>query len=107
MAATIEWSVENLEYTNDSAQIVTQVDWMCSASEEVGGKKYLIDDAGAATLNETTTDADGFISYSDLTQEKCLEWLFSIISKERIEADLKGIIDNQVSPALASGKPWA
>ena len=106
MATTIEWSIETLEYTNNSDQIVTRAHWRCHGWDEVGGQRYASDDIGVSILSEITADDDSFIDYADLTQDKCLDWAWAKIDKDKIEERIKDSIGEQTTPALKSGKPW-
>ena len=106
MATTIEWSIETLEYVNDSDQIVPRAHWRCNGWDEVNGQRYAFDEIGVSILSEITADADSFIAYADLRQEKCLEWAWAKLDKDRIEARVNETIEEQTTPALKSGKPW-
>lgn len=106
MAVTISWSLENLDYINNSDKIVSRAHWLCHAYDEVDGERYAADDLGAVMLDEITAGADGFIAYASLTEEKCFEWVYAKIDKDDIESRLQEAVAKQTSPALKSGKPW-
>ena len=107
MAATIEWSIETLEYLNDSDRIVTRSHWRCRAWEEVSDRRYATDNIGAVNLDDIKANDDAFVSYSDLTEAKCLDWTWSKIEKDEVEAGVRADLSELTSPALASGKPWS
>ena len=106
MAVTTEWFVETLEYSNNDDKIVARVHWRCRAWEDVNDHRYATDDIGVAIVDETTTDADGFIAYAELPDSVTLGWAWGKIAKDQIESRLKETIAEQTSPALKSGKPW-
>lgn len=103
---TIAWSIENLDYINDSDKIVSRAHWRCRGEEEVLGTLFTIDEIGAVALDEIKADASGFIAYSDLTESKCLEWVHSKLDKTEVEAGIKDNISKQSNPPIKSGKPW-
>ena len=74
------WKIQTLEYTNNSDKIVKNVHWRCFDSKEADGELYTADNYGSVALDEISSDAAGFIAYTDLTEEKCLEWLYTKVN---------------------------
>tara|TARA_B100000519_G_scaffold96656_2_gene84106 strand:- start:4863 stop:5183 length:321 start_codon:yes stop_codon:yes gene_type:complete len=105
--SVISWNIESLEYTNDADQVVTRAHWRCSVSEEVGETLYTAADSRAVFLDEIKADASGFIAYSDLTEAKCLDWIWAKTDKAKVETALKEDIAKQRNPPLKSGRPWS
>ena len=104
MATT--WQIGTLEYTNNSDKIVTNVHWRCFDSKEANGELHTADNYGSVELDEIAADAAGFIAYSDLTEAKCLEWLYTKVNKAEIEERIEESIVAKVSPSVKSGTPW-
>ena len=102
----VAWQIGTLEYTNNSDKIVKNVHWRCFDSKEANGELHTADTYGSVALNEITADAAGFISYSDLTEAKCLEWLYTKVNKTEIEEGIEESINEKVSPPVKSGTPW-
>ena len=100
------WQIETLKYTNNSDKIVKQVHWRCFHKEEADGVTYSDDFLGSVALDEIEASASGFIAYDDLTEAKCLEWVHAKLNKAAIEDGLKASVDEQVNPAVKTGKPW-
>ena len=100
------WKIQTLEYTNNSDKIVTQVHWRCYHSKEDGEKIYTADNYGVVALDEISSDAAGFIAYTDLTEEKCLEWVHAKVNKTRVETAVTDEVTAQLNPPTKTGKPW-
>ena len=100
------WKIGTLEYTNNSDKIVKSVHWRCFDSKEVDGNLHNADQYGSVTLDEIAADASGFIAYSDLTEAKCLEWLYTKVNKNEIETKISDAIAASENPPIKSGTPW-
>jgi hypothetical protein len=115
MAITVTWSVTDMKRDVASGGVKT-VYWSCVAADDThtectateGGKLRLEPDA----------DADGFVSYDDLTEATVLGWVYDSLiegaetadeAKARVAANRTGKVEAQVArkTAEASGTPWA
>lgn len=100
------WNIETLNYTNDSDKIVIQAHWRYEDSKEADGEVYAASTYGAVPFDDIKADASGFIAYTDLTEEKCLEWVHAKVDKDEIETRVAAEVTAKVTPVVKTGKPW-
>lgn len=93
----ITWTINNLD-RNTADGLVTTIHWGATA---VDG------DFVASICNTQQLErGDSFVDYASLTEATVLEWLWSKVDKEVVEAALTAQIDAQKAPVKASGLPW-
>ena len=99
-----KWSIANTEYTNDDAQGVVVAHYRVDG---VDGEHT----AGAYGSIGFTPDpeADGYVAFSDLTEETVLAWIWDQAEdwKTNVEQSIANKIESLKNPATLSGKPWA
>ena len=100
------WQIETLKYQNNADKIVTQAHWRCFGSAEADGKLYTADENGSIALDGITADAAGFIAYADLSESKCLEWVYAKLNKNEIETKVADALTASASSPIKSGTPW-
>ena len=93
----IIWTINNLDRETADG-LVTTIHWGATA---VDG------DFVASIYNTQQLErGDSFVDYASLTEATVLEWLWSKIDKEVVEAALTAQIEAQKAPVKASGLPW-
>ena len=94
---TTTWTINNLDRETADG-LVTTIHWGATA---VDG------DFVASIVNTQQLErGDSFVDYASLTEATVLEWLWSKVDKEVVEAALTAQIDAQKAPVKASGLPW-
>jgi hypothetical protein len=112
MSATLTWTISTLErdLIGDLAGGVIVAHWRVTAEQTEGTG----DDA--VTYNATSYGTCGFtpdptspdyIAYNDLTEQVVVGWCQNELDQDAIEASLQANIDAQITPATATGVPWA
>jgi hypothetical protein len=105
MSTTFTWTITDVECIpsyNGENNVVTLVYWNCSG---VNGN-YSERIAGPCGLSYEGGD---FTQYSDLTQDKILEWVWSSgnVSKEFVENSVEAKIQDLMTPSSVSlSLPW-
>jgi len=93
----ITWTINNLDHETADG-LVTTIHWGATA---VDG------DFTASIVNTQQLErGDSFVDYASLTEATVLEWLWSKVDKEVVEAALAAQIKAQKAPVKASGLPW-
>jgi hypothetical protein len=94
---TTTWTINNLDRETTDG-LVTTIHWNATAT----------DGDFSASINNTQQleRGDSFVEFATLTEATVLEWLWSKIDKEVVEAALAAQIDAQKAPVKASGLPW-
>ena len=100
------WQIETLKHQNNADKIVTQARWRCFDSKEANGELHTADEHGSIALDGITADAAGFIAYADLSESKCLEWVYAKLNKNEIETKVADALTASASPPTKSGTPW-
>ena len=104
---TFNWTIANLEYTNDDAQGVVVAHWRVQGVEIIEDNIY---DASAYGTQSFTPDpeADGYIAFADLTEATVLAWVWDQEEdwKTNVEQNIANKIESLKNPATLSGKPW-
>jgi L-aminopeptidase/D-esterase-like protein len=91
------WTINQLDrQTSDG--LVTTIHWTASS----------VDGDYSVSINNTQQleRGDSFVDYASLTEETVLNWLWTKVDKEVVEAALAAQIDAQKNPVKASGLPW-
>jgi hypothetical protein len=96
------WTIDTLEYNNDSTKGVIVAHWRVSA---VDGD-YSASAYGSASFFPDPT-SPSFKPYEQLTQSDVLSWVWGSIDKNDIESSLAKQIENQKNPATVTGTPWS
>jgi L-aminopeptidase/D-esterase-like protein len=95
---TTTWTINNLDRETADG-LVTTIHWGASS---VDG------DYAASIVNTQQLErGDSFVDYVTLTEATVLEWLWSKVDKEVVEAALVAQIEAQRNPVQASGLPWS
>jgi hypothetical protein len=103
MPAVVTWKV--VDMTRRTSDGMVEIVWWLA--EAVDG------DIAARRGGETVVPPGppaSFIPYPDLTEAICLGWVQDALGAaevQAIEADLLAQIQEQISPSLAGGVPWA
>jgi L-aminopeptidase/D-esterase-like protein len=94
---TTTWKINNIDRETADG-LVTTIHWGATASDG---------DFVASIVNTQQLErGDSFVDYASLTEATVLEWLWSKVDKEVVEAALAAQIDAQKAPVKASGLPW-
>ena len=94
------WSINQL-FRNISDGGVISAMWKATLNDE----EYTSIDGGQVYFSPDSS-ADSFISYSNLTEAKVLEWVQAEVGKDKIENALVADIVGQKTPTTAEGVPW-
>jgi hypothetical protein len=88
------------------ADVVFNVHWTCSGTQEQGGKTY-----SASVYSTCSVEFSGgtYTPYEDLTQEQVLGWIWnSGVDKDVTEAAVQQQIDAQINPTVVTPPlPWS
>ncbi len=116
MATT--WSIENtVWYTApveqgdppvEYDQVIFSLSWQATDTETDGDVTYFGRDDGSQGLDISDL-ADGFVSFSDVTEEQAIEWLEAALGTEGVEQIEKNIADDiarKKNPPVEAGTPW-
>jgi hypothetical protein len=101
MAITYNWTIGNLEYSNDSDKGVVIAHWRCTG---VDGDYS----ASAYSTQSFTPDpsADGYVAYDSLTEATVIGWVQNAVDQTATEASIASKIEAQKNPTTLSGRPW-
>ncbi len=116
MAATMKWDVSDLAYypTHDGkSNVVFEVPWVCSGTEEKDGKTYS-SSAHGTTMIAYDKDAS-FTPFDDLTKDQILGWIWKTDSdrdgdmnkviKSDVEANVQASVNEHITPTSLTGAP--
>jgi len=102
------WTIANLERNTDDGGVIV-AHWRVTETEVVGEG----DDAVTYSASSYGTvgftpdaDADGFISFDNLTEADVLGWVYEEVNQADTEAALAADIAGQKTPATTDGVPW-
>jgi len=98
---TYIWAISQLEHNVLDGGVVT-AHWRVSADDG----QYSASAYGAADF-KPDPEAAGFIPFEDLTEPDVLAWVWGLIGKEDVEANLASQIEGQKNPVTVPGLPWA
>lgn len=95
---TTTWTINNLDRETADG-LVTTIHWNATATDG--------DFVSSICNTQQLERGDSFVDYASLTEATVLEWLWSKVDKEVVEAALTAQIEAQKAPVKASGLPWA
>ena len=106
----VVWTVIQLE-RNSSDDGVIVAHWRASDSEEVGTGDDAVSHYGSSygTCSFTPdVDADGFVSFSDITEEMAVGWVKDCpqITVDHIETSIAAQIAESKAPSVVAEVPW-
>lgn len=105
MTTQYKWTVESMScYAQADGQtdVVFNVNWTCVGTEDT----YTSQKIGTTQVSYSTESP--FTPYADLTQEQVLGWVWAIVNKATVEAQVQSQIDYQKAPVvLTPPLPWA
>jgi len=103
MAATITWSIANLERNTSDGGVVV-------AHYRVDGVDGEISQGAYGTISFTPdATSDGFVAFNDLTEATVIGWIKDSFGAEKvteIEDAVTAKIDELANPTTESGLPW-
>jgi len=112
MATTFTWTISTLErdLIGDLAGGVIVAHWRVNAEQTEGtgddAVSYSASSYGTCSFTPDPTSPD-YIAYDDLTEADVIGWVQADVDQDAIEASLQANIDEQITPATATGTPWA
>lgn len=99
----ITWKINSIKcktFENGNANVVSEVTWFASAKD---GEFYKSAYGSVAIPFKGTQ----FTAYENLTEEQVLNWVFSEIDKNEIEANLAFHINSLKNPTVVTNPlPW-
>ena len=101
MAITYDYTIANLEYTNDDAKGVVVAHYRVDAKdaeESVGAY-------GTMNFVPKPDDAD-FTPFEQLTEETVLGWVKAELNTGEIEQALANKLNEKLNPTVVAGLPW-
>ena len=118
MAIVYSWDCKTVDcYPTKDEQgveltdVVYNVHWRLTGTEESGGKEYSATVIGTQTVTAEDIDPDTFIPFDQLTNEIATGWCTSAMGAEQVatlEANVATQIANQINPpsvTLVIGEP--
>jgi hypothetical protein len=102
---TFNWKIISMKSRSrgEVNNVAYMVEFLCTASNGETSKY----NTGHLLLNDPRPSAT-FIPFEDLTEAQVLVWVKAGINSERVEEELKAIVDNAASaPINATHLPWA
>ena len=106
---TTTWTITAMDaypQAQGQADVVFNVHWTCSGTQEQGGKTY-----SASVYSTCSVEFSGgtYTPYEDLTQEQVLGWIWnSGVDKDVTEAAVQQQIDAQINPTVVTPPlPWS
>ena len=97
-----DWTIANLEYTNDDAQGVVVAHWRVTGTDG----NHSASAYGTQSF-EADPESPDYVAFADLTEEIVIGWVKDAMDTETLEAGLASQIEAQKAPATLSGLPWA
>ena len=95
------WTIANVEYTNDDNKAVTIAHWRVSAQDG----DYTASSYGTQSF-EADPESPDYVAFADLTEEIVIGWVKDAMDTETLEAGLASQIEAQKAPATIAGLPW-
>jgi hypothetical protein len=104
MATTYNWMIHSMAVVPDVSGLknaVRQIAWECQARNGSIMKR----DQGRLTLGNPSPD--NFLEYDDLTESSALNWVWSQVGKDAVEAKLNEKINSALqSDLIVLPNPW-
>ena len=101
MDITYQYSISNLEYTNDDSKCVVVAHYNVKA---MWGKEYTRS-YGTVSFSPDP-DSPDFVPFEDLTEDTVLDWVKNELDADSIEATLASKLEKTNAPKTVSGLPW-
>ena len=103
MPITYNYSIGNLEYSNDDTKGVLIVHYRITAT---------LDDAESVTSYGTVSftpnpDDPNFTPFDQLTEETVIGWVKDALDTDEIEQALANKLNEKLNPTVVAGLPWA
>ena len=104
MPTVYNWVISQLNTApseNGLTNVVKTIHWRYQATNET----HTADVYGSAGLKDA--DAENFVSYENLTQEKVISWLESQMDVESMKTNLNGQLERLANPPIVTLPfPW-
>lgn len=101
-----DWTISLLEHNTANGGVIV-AHWQCVDSETVGDETYRARAIGTCSFTPDPS-ADDFIAYEDLTEAIVLDWCWADdLDQSRVEESLTLQIQEQKTPTIETGLPWA
>lgn len=104
---TYNWRIVQLEaypLVDDKFNVVYAASWECNATEVVDGKTYA---ARAADMTYIKVNLEPFTEYQNLTEAQVLGWVFEVINKDHMEANIAEVLASEQQPVVVTlPLPW-
>lgn len=105
------WKLERLKRKSTSGitNAVIQTNWTKTGTDENGVSGTF---SGSTPFPLESVDSENFVSYENLTEEKILEWIKSVVVggyEEHVNEQIAKQIEEQVNPEIEDGDsdfPW-
>lgn len=105
------WKLERLKRktTSSVTNAVVQTNWTKTGTNENGVSGTF---SGATPFELESVDSENFVSYENLTEEKILEWIKSVVVggyEEHVNEQIAKQIEEQVNPETEDSEvdfPW-
>jgi len=101
MAITYDYSIGNLEYSNDDTKGVLIAHYRITATDaDESVTSY-------GTINFTPNPDDpNFTPFEQLTEQTVVGWVKDTLDTVEIEQSLANKLNEKLNPTVASGVPW-
>lgn len=101
MTIEYNWTISNIERTNDDTKGVMTVHYRVDA---VDGEESI--GAYGTTAHQPNPEAEGFVAFADLTQEIVLGWVWEQVDKDKVEEQLAEALAVKLNPPTVAELPW-
>lgn len=106
------WKIKSLQTVDEvnETDFVTTILYRVNCTEEVDGKEYKSSSLGSIVIEPK--EEEGFVAYSDLTEEQVVGWVKSSLGTEGVESIEKSLasqVDNKINPPVVpvtKDLPW-
>ena len=107
------WKIKSLQAIDEvnEKDFVTTILYEVDCTEEVDGKEYKSSSLGSIVIEPK--EEEGFVAYSDLTEEQVVGWVKSSLGTEGVESIEKSLasqVDNKINPPVVpvvKPLPWS
>jgi hypothetical protein len=105
MTTQYEWTVASMScyaQADGETDVVFTANWICVGTDG----SYVSQRIGSTAVNYTT--GSPFTPYADLTQSQVLSWIWEVVNKGEVEAQVQSQIDYEKAPTIVQlPLPWA
>lgn len=106
------WKIKSLQTVDEvnETDFVTTVIYKVNCTEEVDGKEYKALEVSSIVIEPK--EKEGFVAYSDLTEEQVISWVKDKLGEEgvsSIEKSLASQVDKKINPPVVpvnKALPW-